>query len=51
VKDENSLSEVLLRVETDQKFYAKLEQACIVKQSLFTLENETRSWNKLLENI
>lgn len=51
VENEKALSEVLLRAETDSEFYAKLEQACVAKQALFTLENETKGWRDLLEKI
>lgn len=51
VGNEQALSELLLKAETNQAYYTKLEQACIAKQPLFTLENETSEWNKLLKKL
>lgn len=51
VEDEQTLSTLLLKAESDKTYYKKLEQACIAKQPLFTLENETRGWHELLKKI
>ena len=51
VEDEQALSKLLLKAETDKAYYATLEQACIAKQPLFTLENETRGWRELLQRV
>jgi putative glycosyltransferase (TIGR04348 family) len=51
VENEQALSELLLKAETNKVYYAKLEQACIAKQPLFTLENETSEWKKLLKKL
>jgi putative glycosyltransferase (TIGR04348 family) len=51
VENEKALSALLLKAESDIGFYTKLEQACIAKQPLFTLENETNKWRKLLKLV
>jgi len=49
VENEQALAKLLLKAEFDKAFYKKLEQACIAKRPLFTLENETRGWRDLLK--
>ena len=51
VENENALSALLLKAESDKGFYSMLEQACIARQPLFTLENETRGWSELLNRV
>jgi putative glycosyltransferase (TIGR04348 family) len=51
VGNEEALSTLLLRAESNIGFYTKLEQACIAKQPLFTLENETKGWRELLKKV
>jgi len=51
VGNEKTLSILLLKAESDHAYYKKLEQACIAKQPLFTLENETRGWSELLKKV
>lgn len=51
VENEKALSTLLLKAESDHAYYKKLEQACIAKQPLFTLENETRGWSELLKKV
>lgn len=51
VEDEKALSELMLRAEYDEKFYRQLEQACITKQALFTLDNEIKGWRDLVKKI
>jgi putative glycosyltransferase (TIGR04348 family) len=51
VGNEEALSTLLLKAESDNAYYKQLEQDCIAKQPLFTLENETREWRALLKNI
>lgn len=51
VENEKALSTLLLKAESDNAFYKKLEQACIAKQPLFTLENEIRGWRQLLKKL
>jgi len=48
VENEQALSALLLKAESDNAFYRKLEQACIARQPLFTPENETSRWRELL---
>lgn len=49
VGNENALAALLLQAESNKAFYEKLEQACISKQPLFTLENEIKGWGELLK--
>jgi len=49
VENEEALTTLLLKAESDTAYYKKLEQACIAKQPLFTPENETRGWRELLK--
>jgi putative glycosyltransferase (TIGR04348 family) len=51
VENEQALSELLLKAETNKAYYTKLDQACIAKQPLFSLENETSEWKKLLKKL
>ena len=51
VEDEQALSELLLRAESDKTFYQQLEQACIARQGLFTPEHELKAWSRLLGKI
>ena len=51
VENEQALSTLLLKAESDTAYYKKLEQACIARQPLFTLENETRGWRELLKKV
>jgi putative glycosyltransferase (TIGR04348 family) len=51
VENEQALSTLLLKAESDHAYYKKLEQACIARQKLFTPENETRGWRVLLESV
>ena len=51
VENEEALSALLLKAESENAYYKKLEQACIAKQPLFTLENETRGWSELLKMV
>lgn len=51
VENEQALSTLLLKAESDHAYYKKLEQACITRQPLFTPENETRGWRELLQSI
>lgn len=48
VEDEIVLGEQLLRAEQDPQFYQALLRHCAARQPLFTIENETRSWQDLL---
>lgn len=49
VENEQDLATLLLKAEADSVYYKKLEQACIARQPLFSLENETRGWRELLK--
>lgn len=49
VEDENALSELMLRAESNSAFYQTLEQACIARQTMFTPESERNGWHDLLE--
>ncbi len=51
VEDEKALAALLLKAESDHAYYEKLEQACIARQPLFTLESEARGWRELLESV
>ena len=51
VENEQALATLLLKAESDTAYYRKLEQACIARQPLFTLENETRGWRELLKMV
>ncbi|MGB5457528.1 MAG: selenoneine biosynthesis selenosugar synthase SenB [Gammaproteobacteria bacterium] len=51
LENEEALSMLLLKAESDSAYYKKLEQACIAKQPLFTLENETRGWRELVHKV
>ena len=51
VENERALAELMLKAETDSSFYRDLEQACAVKQPLFTPENESRAWKELLNQL
>ncbi len=51
VEDEQALSEILLKIESDKKFYKQLQQACIARQVLFTAESELNGWKHLLSNL
>lgn len=51
VEDEQALTELLLKVESDQAFYHQLEKSCISRQDLFTPQNELRGWDELLRKI
>ena len=51
VENEEALSTLLLKAETDKAYYTKLERACISKRPLFTLENETMGWRELLNRL
>ena len=48
VENEIALGELLLRAEQDPVFYQALQRDCVARQPLFTIENETRSWQELL---
>jgi putative glycosyltransferase (TIGR04348 family) len=50
-ENEQALSTLLLKAESDTACYKKLEKACIARQPLFTLENETRGWRELLKKV
>jgi putative glycosyltransferase (TIGR04348 family) len=49
VENEQDLATLLLKAEADSVYYKKLEQACIARQPLFSLENETSAWRELLK--
>ena len=49
VENEQALATLLLEAEADSAYYKKLEQACRVRQPLFSLESETRGWRELLK--
>lgn len=51
VEDEQALSELLLKAESDHKFYNQLEKACIARQPLFTTDNELNGWRQLLNKL
>jgi putative glycosyltransferase (TIGR04348 family) len=51
VENEEALSMLLSRAESDKDYYSMLEQACVAKQPLFTLEHETRGWRELLQRV
>jgi putative glycosyltransferase (TIGR04348 family) len=51
VENEQALSKLLLKAESDNDYYKHLEQACIARRPLFTPENEVRGWRKLLESV
>jgi putative glycosyltransferase (TIGR04348 family) len=51
VENEQALSALLLKAESDTAYYNKLEQACIARQPLFKPENETRGWRELLKKV
>ena len=51
VENEQALAALLLKTESDHVFYKQLEQACIARQPLFTLDSETRGWRELLETV
>ena len=51
VEDEQVLSELLLRAESDKAFYKQLEQACIERQPMFTAQSELNGWRKLLTKL
>ena len=51
VENEKALKNLLLKAESDKAYYARLEQACIARRPLFTLENETRGWSELLKRV
>ncbi len=51
VEDEQALMKLLLKAESDKAYYRMLEQACIAKRPLFTLESETRGWRELLKRV
>jgi putative glycosyltransferase (TIGR04348 family) len=51
VENENALSALLLKAESDRAYYDRLEQACIARQPLFTPEYEARGWRELLKSI
>jgi len=51
VENEQALSTLLLKAESDKAYYTMLEQSCIARQALFTLENETRGWRELLKRV
>ena len=49
VENAQDLATLLLKAEADSVYYKKLEQACIARQPLFSLENETSGWRELLK--
>jgi len=49
VENEQDLATLLLKAEADSVYYKNLEQACIARQPLFSLENETSGWRELLK--
>lgn len=51
LENEKTLSALLLKAESDNAYYKKLEQACIARQHLFTPEKETKKWRELLESF
>ncbi len=51
VGDENALSQLLTRVESDPLFYQQLKQACLTRQSRFTSERETSAWDDFLNQL
>jgi len=51
VENEQALSTLLLKAESNHAYYKKLQQTCIARQPLFTAENETRGWHALLESV
>ncbi len=51
VEDEQALSNLLYRAETDNAFYQSLVSACKARQHLFTQQREFDSWKKLLAKI
>lgn len=51
VENEQALAEMLCRVEADTAFYQQLEQQCLARQSLFTIEKERDGWRRLLQRL
>ncbi|RDH82966.1 MAG: TIGR04348 family glycosyltransferase [endosymbiont of Galathealinum brachiosum] len=51
VKDENALSEILLKAESDANFVEKLSQQCCERAKLFTVEAEKQGWKNLLNEL
>lgn len=51
VENEIALGELLLRAEEDSLFYHALQRESAARQSLFTIENETRSWRDLIASL
>ena len=49
--DTNQLRELLLKAESDEKFYQRLKQQCESRKHLFDPDFERRSWEKVLEKI
>jgi glycosyltransferase involved in cell wall biosynthesis len=51
VGDTRALAELLERVETDERFYRRLEAACMECRPLIDPARERRSWQCLLEEL
>ena len=51
VEDEQALSQVLYRCETDSSFYQHLINACRNRRHLFSEANEIEGWRQLLKKI
>lgn len=51
VEDQRSLTEIMLKIESDPIYYNRLQQSCIDKQALFTAQNELQGWQQVLARI
>ena len=48
LENERALAHMLQRAEADSAFYQQLEQWCIARQSMFTVEQEREGWRRVL---
>ena len=47
----DELRDLLIRAESDKRFYRDLEDACRARRALFTVERERDNWAKLLSEL
>ena len=51
VEDSAALQALLLRAESDPRFYAELDERCAARRPLFTPERERAAWVSLLAEL